>query len=381
MKTRRSRLAIMGSVVVAAALVLTACFTANLSGSGSTGSAIQPYKKLEFTLKSNDSLGLGIGGSTGKLKDSGKNVLFPNGVNISFNNGLVAGFGGDCNDGGLGLLAAGAPRAVHVSGDAPPSGPADFCDLYSDPREWFGLVTYSSADARRYPNQGFEPCNDYYQFYLGIFLSAFYGGGLRSVPKLSASQQQNISGFGIAVVIDTNYNRNYDKGDRVSFVPMCGPYTHIEAPNPTAPILQSVNLAGAKMPAGLGDALKRAVAKAPASPRPANGSSNQYNYVTCGYNSPLFLDPVFGDTGLADELFGNSGPFGSSGSVGLVPGAISSDLIDESPEIPFLLASICAGKVTGGDVKIGIATRLTTTTTSTTEAPTTTTEAPTTTGA
>ena len=50
MKTRRSRLAIMGSVVVAAGLLLTACFTANLSGSGSTGSAIQPYKKLEVTL-------------------------------------------------------------------------------------------------------------------------------------------------------------------------------------------------------------------------------------------------------------------------------------------------------------------------------------------
>lgn len=368
MKTRRSQLVIGGSVVVAAGLLLTACFTANLSGSGSTGSAIQPYKKLEFTLKSNDSLGLGIGGSTGKLKDSGKNVLFPNGVNISFNNGLVAGFGGDCTD-GLGLIG-GAPRAVHVSGGGGtgPSGPPSFCDLYSDPRQWLGVVTYSSADPRRYPNQGFEPCNDYYQFYLSIFLSVFYGRGpVRPVPKLSASQQQNISGFGIAVVIDTNYNRNYDKGDRVSFVPVCGPYTHIEAP-PSAPILQSVNLAGAKMPAGLGSALERAVAKAPAFPR-SDPASNQYNYITCGYNSPLILDPMFGETGAFDELFGDSGLFGSSGSFGFVPGAISSDFIDESPEAPFLLAIYCAGKVTSGDVKIGIATRLTTTTTTTTLAP------------
>uniref|UniRef100_A0A6J7NQF0 Unannotated protein n=1 Tax=freshwater metagenome TaxID=449393 RepID=A0A6J7NQF0_9ZZZZ len=379
MKTRRSRLAIMGSVVVAAALVLTACFTANLSGSGSTGSAIQPYKKLEFALKSNDSLGLGIGGSTGKLKDSGKNVLFPKGVNISFNNGLVAGFGGDCTD-GLGLIG-GAPRAVHISGGGGtgPSGPPGFCDLYSDPREWFGVVTYSSADPRRYPNQGFEPCNDYYEFYLSIylsiFLSAFSGGGpVRPVPRLSASQQQNISGFGIAVVIDTNYNRNYDKGDRVSFVPVCGPYTHIEAP-PSAPILQSVNLAGAKMPAGLGSALERAVAKAPAFPR-SEPASNQYNYITCGYNSPLILDPLFGATGAFDELFGDSGLFGSSGSFGLVPGAISSDFIDDSPMVPLMLAYLCAGKVSSGDVKIGIATRLTTTTTSTTS-----TTEPTTTGA
>ncbi len=366
MKSRRSRLTAMSTVVVAAGLLLTACFTANLSGSGSTGSAIQPYKKLEFALKSNDSLGLGIGGSTGKLKDSGKNVLFPKGVNISFNNGLVAGFGGDCTD-GLGLIG-GAPRAVHISGGGGtgPSGPPSFCDLYSDPRLWFGVVTYSSADPRRYPNQGFEPCNDYYQFYLSIFLSVFYGGGpVRPVPRLSASQQQNISGFGIAVVIDTNYNRNYDKGDRVSFVPVCGPYTHIEAP-PSAPILQSVNLAGAKMPAGLGNALERAVANAPALPR-SEPASNQYNYITCGYNSPLILDPMFGDTGAFDELFGDSGLFGSSGSSGFVPGAISSDLIDESPLIPFMLAIYCAGKVTRGDVKIGIATRLTTSTTSTTE--------------
>ena len=371
MKSRRSRLTAMSTVVVAAGLLLTACFTANLSGSGSTGSAIQPYKKLEFTLKSNDSLGLGIGGSTGKLKDSGKNVLFPNGVNISFNNGLVAGFGGDCTD-DLGLIG-GAPRAVHVSGGGGtgPSGPPSFCDLYSDPRQWLGVVTYSSADPRRYPNQGFEPCNDYYQFYLSIFLSVFNGGGpVRPVPRLSASQQQNISGFGIAVVIDTNYNRNYDKGDRVSFVPVCGPYTHIEAP-PSAPILQSVNLAGAKMPAGLGNALERAVANAPALPR-SEPASNQYNYITCGYNSPLFSDPIFGDTGLADELFGDSGLFGSSGSFGFLPGAISSDFIDLSPEAPFLLAYLCAGKVSSGDVKIGIATRLTTTTTSTTSTTTTT---------
>lgn len=379
MESPRSRLTAMSTVVVAAGLLLTACFTANLSGSGSTGSAIQPYKKLEFALKSNDSLGLGIGGSTGKLKDSGKNVLFPNGVNISFNNGLVAGFGGDCTD-DLGLIG-GAPRAVHVSGGGGtgPSGPPSFCDLYSDPRQWLGVVTYSSADPRRYPNQGFEPCNDYYQFYLSIFLSAFSGGGpVRPVPRLSASQQQNISGFGIAVVIDTNYNRNYDKGDRVSFVPVCGPYTHIEAP-PSAPILQSVNLAGAKMPAGLGNALERAVANAPALPRSVP-ASNQYNYITCGYNSPLILDPMFGDTGAFDALFGDSGLFGSSGSFGFVPGAISSDFIDESPEVPFLLAIYCAGKVTSGDVKIGIATRLTTTTTtsSTSTSTTTSTTEPTT---
>lgn len=375
MKSRRSRLAVMSSVIVAAGLLLTACFTANLSGSGSTGSAIQPYRKLEFALKSNDSLGLGLGGSTGRLKDSGKNPLFPNGVNISFNNGLVAGFGGDCTDGDFGLGNLGAPRVVHVAGAS--SGPAGLCERYSDPRLWLGIVTYSSADPRHYPNQGFAQCNDYYQQYMGLFLTVFSGYFRGPVPKLSPSQQQNISGFGIAVVLDTNYSGNYDKGDHIGFVPVCGPYTHIDAPL-GAPILKSVNLAGANVPAGLAKALKRAAANAPALPRPA-GAVNQYNYLTCGYNSPLFLDPAFvGDTGLlgSSGLFGDSGLFGSSGSFGVVPGAIASEIVDTNPTIPFLLAIICAGKVTGGDLKIGIATRLTTTTVAPTSTTTTTTTLP-----
>lgn len=354
----RSRLGIASTLVVVG-LVATACFTANLSGSGSTGSAIQPYRKLEFNLRSNDSLGLGFGGATGRLKDSGKNPLFPYGVNISFNNGLVLGVGGDCTDGEL--VIGGAPRAVHVvSGgiSTGPTGPAGLCDRYSDPRVWFGVVTYSSADPRRYPNQGFANCNEYYQYYVqGLFGSIFYGSRGVPTPK-SSSSQQNISGFGVSVIIDTNYSGNYDKGDRVGFVPVCGPYTHIPI-STDAPVLRSADLSSVKVPALLQSALDR-LAKRPAPVRRADPVSG-YNYLTCGYNSPLFQDPNYLGTGDTIPLFGDTGIIGGA----IVPGAVASEFVDDNPMVPFLLALMCAGKVSGGDLKIGIGTRMTTTTSTT----------------
>ena len=359
----RSRLGI-ATTLVAVALVATACFTANLSGSGSTGSAIQPNRKLEFNLRSNDSLGFGFGGATGRLKDSGKNPLFRHGVNISFNNGLVLGIGSDCTGGEF--ILSGTPRPVHAVRGAVtgPSGPVDLCDRYSDPRAWFGVVTYSSADPRRYPNQGFANCNEYYQYYVEmIFGSIFYGIG-RPTPRRSTSGE-NISGFGIAVIIDTNYNRNYDKGDRVGFVPVCGPYTHIPIPA-TATVARTADFSSVKVPAVLQAALDR-MAKRPAPVRRADPVSG-YNYLTCGYNSPLFQDPNYLGTGDTIPFFGDSGIFGGA----IVPGAVASELVDDNPMVPILLALLCAGKVSGGDLKIGIATRMTatTSTSSTTSPPT-----------
>ncbi|MEI7991466.1 MAG: hypothetical protein WCH93_03440 [Actinomycetota bacterium] len=320
----RSHKAVVGSVVAAAlvALLATACFTANLSGSASSPSPIQyggatgptgasgvsgSTKKVEFSLKSLDSLGTGFGGGSGFLRDKGTNPAFPYGVKLSFANSLVLGIGGDCNDFSDG--PNGPSRVAHSGGQI--RQPDFGCGIYSDPRVWFGLVTYSSADPSRYPNQGFQPCNSQYQQWVNES-SGFNAPSPRGpVSNKGASTSQPISGFGAVMVYDTNYSKNYDKGDRFGFISICGPYTHLDASGLAAPVPQGCQ-ATLRCPGLL------------------------YNYGTC---------PSF------DEI-----------SIG---GLVPSVAVDEGgPESAFeALLGVCNVRSSGGDLKIGIATRITTTTT------------------
>ena len=326
----RSHKAVVGSVVaaVSVALLATACFTANLSGSASSPSPIQygavtgptgasgvsgSTKKVEFSLKSLDSLGTGFGGGSGFLRDKGTNPAFPYGVKLSFANSLVLGIGGDCNDFADG--PNGPSRVAHSGGQIRGGEPDFGCGIYSDPRVWFGLVTYSSADPSHYPNQGFQPCNIQYQQWANEFVGGFNAPSPRGpVSGKGASTSQPISGFGAVMIYDTNYSKNYDKGDRFGFISICGPYTHLGAYSVlAAPVTQGCQ-ATLRCPGLL------------------------YNYGTC---------PSF------DEI-----PIG-----GLVP----SEAIDSDPEGVFgALLNVCNVRSSGGDVKIGIATRITTTTISTT---------------
>jgi len=342
MRKKRNGFAWSVASVAAGGLLLTACFTANIGGTAASPSPITPFapsgpttKKVEFSLVSKDSFGTGFGGTNGFLKDNGTNPLFPRGVKLSFRNGLSVGIGWDCNE-----IVGGPSRFVH-GGSTTSISPEDLCSIYADPRLWFGLVTYSSADQRYYPNQGFPPCNDYYQAYLqefgdGLFLRRPTGPKGSTLPETD-----NIAGFGVVTILDTNYNRNYDRGDRFAFIPVCGPYTHLDGTGilPTGAV--------AKFAAGANDlALPSGVSSMLASVAPQNGviypsDPEDYNYASC-----------------------NSGdlPFPSFG------GAIPSQLVDDSPGLAFQVSVMCAMYQPGttGDLKIGVATRLTTTTTTTT---------------
>ncbi len=338
--TSRTTKAGLALTVLCMGGLLTSCFTANLSGTGNGLSPIQyggpigpvapsGSKKVEFNLKSLDSLGTGIGGASGRLKDHGKNPAFPNGVSLSFANGLTVGMGTDCTD------EVGGPSRVAHSGAQSRGGIGLECGTYSDPRAWFGLVTYSSADPSRYPNQGFQPCNEYFQdWVMGVAgPTAPVSSRVRVSSKAGSSSRQPISGFGAAMIYDTNYNGNYDKGDRFGFISICGPYAYLDgsALFPEAPIP-----AGPSKSSGL---FRSWNATAPVTPR--NGSW-LYNYGTC-------------------ETF-DEAPYGAM----VNPGALE----EFGPEYAFsALMSACNVRTYGGDLKIGIATRLTTTTTSTTAAP------------
>lgn len=336
----------VGTAVVAAGLLLTACFTANLSGTASSPSPIAAFgpsgatglttKKVEFNLVSKASFATGFGGTNGYLKDAGTSPFFPRGVKISFRNGMSIGMGEDCTD-----INDGPSRRVHGI-TSTSVNPTDYCTLYADPRFWIGMVTYSSADARYYPNQGFAPCNDYYQAFLSEFAGSFLLGPV-SAKASSGSTAENISGFGIATVIDTNYNRNYDHGDRFSFVPVCGPFTHLDGSQLfNAPIAKAPALDLSGLPASLRSILKPAV-----QPKSTIYPSDptQYNYVSCG---------------------AIGGPFPGYG------GVLPAQYVDDNPYIAITLSAYCAfyQPGTSGDLKIGIGTRITTTsTTSSTLAP------------
>lgn len=325
--------------VVAGGLLLTACFTANLGGTAASPSPITAFgptgpttKKVEFSLISKDSFGTGLGGTNGFLKDNGANPLFPRGVKLSFRNGLSAGIGWDCSD-----VIGGPSRRVH-GGTSTTISPTDLCSMYSDPRVWFGLVTYSSADQRYYSNQGFPPCNEYYQAYLSEFAGGLFLRKPISRKGSAVPDGENIAGFGVVTIVDTNYNRNYDHGDRFGFVSVCGPYTHLDGTGLLPGSAVSKFVAGtraAALPSGMRSMLS--------SVAPSNGAiypsdPSDYNYASCSWTD---------------------GPFPAIG------GAVPSQVIDEDPELAFELSMLCAMYQPGttGDLKIGVATRLTTTTT------------------
>lgn len=344
MKLKKNVLGLMTTAAVVG-LILTACFTANLSGSASSPSPILPVgpsgsvgpwagKTVQFNLVSKASFASGLGGTTGGLKDAGTNVLFPRGVKISFRNGISLGLGFDCTD----FDDIGGPaRLVHGGSSIP--NPSDLCQYYNDPRVWFGMVTYSSAEPRYYPNQGFLNCNDYYQEYLGVFGSAFFFR--KPVTKSSGSTSgENISGFGFVTIVDTNYNHNYDHGDRFSFVPVCGPYTHLDgsAILTNQPLSQPPALDLSVLPASLQTALKKVGTQAPAPKSTIYPSDpTQYNYISCLAGGPTLA------------------------------GAVSSLYIDSTPIYALYLSMYCAfwQPGTAGDLKIGIGARLTTTSSST----------------
>ena len=162
MRFTRSTVSAVAAVAVAG-LTLSACFTANLSGSGKTGSVLQPGKSIELEIKSTDSLGTGLGALSGKFKDAGANVAFPYGVSLSFKKGTTFGFGFSCAETTTTtevttIPPPGPQRRVHTR----PAGGSSFEDLCTmpgteDARVWLGLVTYSSAD-RRVPNVTAPEC-------------------------------------------------------------------------------------------------------------------------------------------------------------------------------------------------------------------------------
>jgi hypothetical protein len=291
---------------------------------------------VQFSLSVKDSLGTGLGGANGSLKDTGTNPFFPRGVKMSFRNGLSVGMGWDCTDG----VIDGPSRLVH--GATSTSTPIDdLCTNYADPRLWFGLVTYSSDDPRYYPNQGFPPCDTYYQEYLTMFLSMWGGFGAPLPRSASSSGSGNISGFGLATVIDTNYNRNYDRGDRFAFVPVCGPYTHLDgsAILPGTASAAAADVLGAAPQLQVFERMRSVV-----TPKDVIYPSDpdDYNYIACGG---------------FDEVLTPSLP----------GGVFPSQLIDENPYIALELSALCAFTSPGtkGDLKIGIGTRITTTTSTT----------------
>jgi len=236
-KVRSLRVAALVGVAAVGALVLSSCFGANLKLGGKHDSVLSPGvgKKVEISVKSSSSLGMPWGGMSGSLKDDGRNEAFPYGVKINFNRGVATGLASYCGDTG----PVGPARRVHSIGSAVrgagggTTGPSDPCDgatgvSGATPRIWGGVVTYSSGDARRYPNELNPTCSAVYA-YLTVY--SFLGGGAPA-PKSSTSSG-DIVGVGAMLVFDSNGNRNVDRGDRFAFAALCGPYANIPVPGCT----------------------------------------------------------------------------------------------------------------------------------------------------
>ena len=222
-------------IAAASALVLVSCFGANVAVSGKQDSALAPNvgKRVEISIKSTSSLGSPWGGMSGSLRDNGTNPAFPHGVKLNFNRGVATAIGEYCNQ------ALGGPsRQVHGIGGSltrgvttGPTGPGGPCGSSAgeDPRLWFGLVTYASADTKRYPNTITPECTYAYSV-LNAYLFLGLGGllGPTVAPKSSTSTSGNVAGFGLMIVVDSDANRNFDRNDRFSFVALCGPYANLD---------------------------------------------------------------------------------------------------------------------------------------------------------
>jgi len=231
------------TTVVAAGLLLTACFTANLSGKAKSTSVLQNGKSRELEIKSTDSLGTGIGSLSGKFKDAGTNIAFPYGVSLSFYKGTTFGFGFNCSEttsttsssttsSTTTTLIEGPQRLVHARPRGG-SGPSGICPIDGpDVRAWFGLVTYASAD-RRVPNVTLPECAEAYYYYIHFG----FGSGAPTKAQLASVKTQAlkdpaskkaITGFGEIVIIDTNHDGTPGPTDGYGFATICGPYANLD---------------------------------------------------------------------------------------------------------------------------------------------------------
>lgn len=321
---RRARgMGVLG-VALASAAFLSACFTANLGGGGTRASAISSAlgTKLEMSIRSTDSLGTGLGAAEGALKDIGKNIAFPKGVSLSFKRSVVYGMGEQCDqpDGG-------PSRAVHAVGLVR-GGTSNPCMMWPDPRSWVGLVSYKSND-RSYPNTVNPECSAGFLEYLHSFGGPYSGPiGKPTAAQIAAAPLDDdylpMSGFGVLVITDTNVSGNPDKGDRFAFTTVCGPFANLPTGFPGSATSKPMDCSGAGIVCT------------------ENGG---YNYATC---------PA--------ETF--SAPLG-----GMVPtswawagwGPVLDVLTDPD--------SGCLQPMRSGDLKIGIAVDIPSTTSSTTSAP------------
>ena len=236
------------TTVVAAGLLLTACFTANLSGKAKSASVLQNGKSRELEIKSTDSLGTGIGSLSGKFKDAGTNIAFPYGVSLSFYKGTTFGFGFNCSETTSTTSSTTTSSSTTSSSTTPPtlpgpqrlvharprggSGPSGICPIDApDTRAWLGLVTYSSAD-RRVPNVTLPECAEAYYYYIhfGIGSGAPTKAQLASVKTqaLKDPASKAITGFGEIVIFDTNHDGTPGPTDGYGFATICGPYTNLD---------------------------------------------------------------------------------------------------------------------------------------------------------
>jgi hypothetical protein len=312
---RRSRSTFAaGAAVAVAGLTLSACFTANLSGNGKTGSVLQPGKSIELEIKSTDSLGTGLGSLSGRFKDAGANVAFPYGVSLSFRKGTTFGFGFSCAETTTTSSSTTPPtppgpqRLVH----ARPAGGSPFGGLCSMPgtenaRVWLGLVTYSSAD-KRVPNVTAPECAEAYYYYVhgGMLTGAPSSSKLASVKgrALRDPASKAITGFGELVIVDTNHDGVPGPTDGFGFATICGPYANLDSSVlPLGPVTQDCS-ASTLCP------------------------TDNYSYATC-----------------TDAAFGYGGVY---------PTAIAYE--DGPMAVAEMLATECGDNIASGNLRIGIAT-------------------------
>ena len=313
MKATRSKLAAIAGVAIAG-LTLSACFTANLSGNGKTGSVLQPDRLMELEIRTTDSLGTGLGSLSGKFKDTGSNAAFPYGVSLSFKKGTTYGFGFNCSEttttssSSTSLPPPGPQRRVHTR----PAGTIGIEGLCSAPgsenaRVWFGLVTYSSAD-RRVPNVSAPECAEAYYYYLHYgYTTAPTKAQLASVKTRAMKDPASraITGFGELVIVDANNNGRNDSGDGFGFATVCGPYANLDgtALPPFGPVGQNC---------------------APNALCPGDN----YSYATC-----------------SDGAFGYGGVYPTE--LAYIGGPLA---------VAEMLSTECGDNLTSGNLKIGIAT-------------------------
>lgn len=332
------------ATAAAAGLLLTACFSANLSGRAKTGSVIQSGKKIELEINSTDSLGTGIGSLRGKFKDAGTSPAFPYGVSLSFNKGTTFGLGFDCADVNdstttsssstttSSTTVAGPQRRVHAA--RPKGGGSPFEGLCDAPgtentRVWFGYATYSSAD-RRVPNVQSPECAVLYYYYLhfgGLGLGQPTAktstpvelSSLRSAAMKDPASKA-ITGFAELVIIDTNHDGQPGPTDGFGMATICGPNANLDGSTLlNGPVGQSCS-ANTRCP------------------------SQFYSYATCD-----------------SDAFGFGGVYPSEIAWGgvVAPGHNGPAPASSYPPGPLgilsMLVGECAGPISSGNLKIGIA--------------------------